>query len=93
MQTAGRSTADIHTGTFSYRFQPFQDLDLIPAIFLFRFPNYVFFRHILPSALFVFLRDPAVFNFKQPVDLYIVFHKFIQACAGNNGLDRTDPPE
>ena len=34
MQAANRSTADIHSGTFSYRFQTLQYLNLIRTVFL-----------------------------------------------------------
>ena len=34
MQTSGRSGSDIHTGSFAYRFEAFQNLYLISAIFL-----------------------------------------------------------
>ena len=79
METSGRSAADIHTGSLSYSFQTFQNLDFICAIFVL----YLLCTH---SILLVFISYLSLMDIEYFIYRKTMIYKFIHTCTGNQCL-------
>ena len=87
MQSAGRNAADIHTRTLSYRFQTFQNLNLICSVFVCH--GFLLYQYFLLRNILIF-RNDSVIHPVDPIDFQAIFYKFIHSRTGDEGLDISD---
>ena len=93
VQTSAGGSSDIHTGTFSDRFQSLQNLNLVGAVFMLnRRIVHGFFTHLKTSFSFLFIHagNNTICHPEYFIDFKPVIYKFFQSGTGNNRLDIPD---
>ena len=91
MQTANGGTSDIHSRSFSNRFQSLQNLNLICTVFLRTMKKFCFisskffhlYRHSSSSLLTLHL---SIFHIKHMVYGESMLYQFFQSCTCNQAL-------
>ena len=82
MEPSRSRRADVHAGTLPHRFQTFQNLDLVGAVFF-----VIFYVHSVPPNLFMNLvYDASALHVEGLVYLKMIPGQFVHSGAGNERL-------